>query len=67
MPDATADDKMAQDLARVRALVGELSVQLQEATQARTNMGVSLRLMEAQLRVANERIAEMEKPKSRSK
>lgn len=49
MTNATADDGLSQELARTRALIGELSVQLQEAIQARTNLGVSLRLAEARL------------------
>lgn len=69
MPDATADQTTTQELARFRALVGELSTQLQEAIQARTNLGVSLRLSEARegaleaeiaaLREAVEKSAEM--------
>jgi hypothetical protein len=43
---------MNNELTPDRALVGELSTQLQEAMQARTNMGVSLRLAEARLRRA---------------
>ena len=51
MTDATADDGLSQELARSRALAGELATQLNEAIQARTNLGVSLRLAEVRLGV----------------
>jgi hypothetical protein len=38
------------DLSPDRALVGELSQQLQEAVQARTQLGVALRLSEGRVR-----------------
>ena len=38
------------DLTPDRALIGELSQQLQEAVQARTSLGVSLRLAEARIK-----------------
>lgn len=40
-----------------RALVGELSQQLQEAIQARTSLGVSLRLAEAKIKDLEEEIS----------
>lgn len=38
------------DLSLDRALVGELAQQLQEAVQARTSLGVSLRLADARIK-----------------
>ena len=46
---STEADRLRAELAQARALNGELSTQLQEAIQARTNMGVSLRLAQARI------------------
>lgn len=40
-----------------RALVGELSLQLQEAVQARTQLGVALRLSESRVRELEEALS----------
>jgi len=40
-----------------RALVGELSLQLQEAVQARTQLGVALRLSEGRARELEEALS----------
>jgi len=48
-----------------KALIGELTTQLNEAIQARTNMGVSFRLMEARLLEAEAKVKEMETRKAR--
>ena len=51
------------ELTPEKALIGELSTQLQEAMQARTNLGVSLRLAQARISELETENAEMKKPK----
>lgn len=69
MTDAQTDAQTIdpQEHARLKALVGEMTTQLQEAINARTNMGVSLRLMEAQIRELQQENADLKAPKKRSK